>query len=159
VGARRGAGARARGTAGAGKGHDEGHGDAGTARAGEWHGSAGAGTASAAGVGEGHGGAGVGTASVAGAGEGHDTCGCGHGGEGAGEVLPGVVTSAVGKGAVGEGAAVGEGTAVARVSEESERVRKKALTVCNAPNFGVEFFLFFTRQIRALPFPFSFSPR
>jgi hypothetical protein len=29
----------------------------------------------------------------------------------------------------------------------------------NVPNFGVEFFLFFTRQIRALPFPFSFSPR
>jgi hypothetical protein len=28
---------------------------------------------------------------------------------------------------------------------------------CNALNFGVEFFfLFFTRQIRALPFPFSF---
>jgi hypothetical protein len=31
---------------------------------------------------------------------------------------------------------------------------------CNAPNFGVGFFfLFFTRQIRALPFPFSFSSR
>jgi hypothetical protein len=30
---------------------------------------------------------------------------------------------------------------------------------CNAPNFGVEFFLFVTRQIWVLPFPFSFSPR
>jgi hypothetical protein len=28
---------------------------------------------------------------------------------------------------------------------------------CNAPNFAVEFFLFFTRQIRALPFLFLFA--
>jgi hypothetical protein len=30
---------------------------------------------------------------------------------------------------------------------------------CNALNLGVDFFLLFTRQIRALPFPFPFSPR
>jgi ribonuclease HI len=29
--------------------------------------------------------------------------------------------------------------------------------ICNAPNFAVEFFLFFTRQIRALPFLFLFA--
>jgi hypothetical protein len=30
---------------------------------------------------------------------------------------------------------------------------------CNAPNFAVEFFLFFTRQNSGVTFPFSFSPR
>jgi hypothetical protein len=30
------------------------------------------------------------------------------------------------------------------------------ITFYNAPNFEVEFFLFFTRQILVLPFPFSF---
>ena len=31
--------------------------------------------------------------------------------------------------------------------------------ICNALNLGVEFFLLFPHQIRALPFPFPFSPR
>jgi hypothetical protein len=60
-----------------------------------------------------------------------------------GEVLPGAVAAAVGRGAVGEGAAA------ARVSEESERVRKKALTVwyvrvlCRVPviRHSTKFFL------------------
>jgi hypothetical protein len=30
---------------------------------------------------------------------------------------------------------------------------------CNAPNFAVEFFLFFTRQNSGVTFSFSFSPR
>jgi hypothetical protein len=30
---------------------------------------------------------------------------------------------------------------------------------CNAPNFAVEFFLFFTRQNSGVTFPFSFSLR
>jgi hypothetical protein len=32
-------------------------------------------------------------------------------------------------------------------------------TWCNALNLGVEFFLLFSHQIQALPFPFPFSPR
>jgi transposase InsO family protein len=31
--------------------------------------------------------------------------------------------------------------------------------ICNAPNFAVEFFLFFTRQNSGVTFSFSFSPR
>jgi hypothetical protein len=30
---------------------------------------------------------------------------------------------------------------------------------CNALNLGADFFLLFPHQIRALPFPFPFSPR
>jgi hypothetical protein len=35
---------------------------------------------------------------------------------------------------------------------------QKAL-LCNTLNLGVEFFLLFSHQIQALPFPFPFSPR
>jgi hypothetical protein len=43
---------------------------------------------------------------------------------------------------------------------EKETLReyyKKFLLKCNAPNFAVEFFLFFTRQNSGVTFPFSFS--
>jgi hypothetical protein len=36
---------------------------------------------------------------------------------------------------------------------------KAGLRFCNTLNLGVDFFLLFPHQIRALPFPFNFSPR
>ena len=43
------------------------------------------------------------------------------------------------------------------LKKESERFEQERN--CNALNLGVEFFLLFSHQIRALPFPFPFSPR
>jgi hypothetical protein len=39
------------------------------------------------------------------------------------------------------------------------RLAPPVLGLCNAPNFAVEFFLFFTRQNSGVTFSFSFSPR
>jgi hypothetical protein len=39
------------------------------------------------------------------------------------------------------------------------REQPESMSHCNAPNFAVEFFLFFTRQNSGVTFPFSFSPR
>jgi hypothetical protein len=39
------------------------------------------------------------------------------------------------------------------------KARLVAKGYCNALNLGVVFFLLFPHQIRALPFPFPFSPR
>jgi hypothetical protein len=57
-----------------------------------------------------------------------------------------------------EGLEFGETYApVARL--ESIRILLAYATYCNAPNFAVEFFLFFTRQNSGVTFSFSFSLR
>jgi hypothetical protein len=43
--------------------------------------------------------------------------------------------------------------------DEGEDQKMSHLKMCNAPNFAVEFFLFFTRQNSGVTFSFSFSPR
>jgi uncharacterized protein YjcR len=51
--------------------------------------------------------------------------------------------------------------AYAQEVEKNENLSKELSichdTICNAPNFAVEFFLFFTRQNSGVTFPFSFS--
>jgi glucose uptake protein GlcU len=39
------------------------------------------------------------------------------------------------------------------------RTEQVVFDICNAPNFAVEFFLFFTRQNSGVTFSFSLSPR